>query len=209
MLRRRSLLALACAAALGGCATANKPIFISPTFDKPMKVAVLPFENMSTDLAAGELARLLFAEGIGQKGYTVIPIEKVDEVLRKMGVTQGGQLRSLKREDMMKKLGAEGLIYGNLKAAAYVTVGIKKSKKATLAAALYRGEERLWEDEKTFEQSEYSINPASAIQKQLAGKALEKALAKYSGHPLYLQIEQCVYKTQDTMPGKRVEESGW
>ncbi|MBU2572590.1 MAG: DUF799 family lipoprotein [Elusimicrobia bacterium] len=206
---RRYLLPV-CAALVCACA-AKKPqaIFLSPDFKEPMTVAVLPFENETTDLDAVGLYRQLFATALLEKGYKVIPTAEVDEKLREMGITQGGQLGAFKNADLQQKLDAEALVFGNLKEAKYLTVGIKKQKKATGYAALYRKDVKLWEDEKSYSKSEYSLNPVSAIQKQLAGKLAETALSRYSGHPLYQFIEQTVYLIQETMPGTRVEKSGW
>ena len=197
---------------LWGCMPSMKKpqaIFVDPAFTAPMKVAVLPFENESVDVEADAVYRELFYLGLQEKGYTVAPMEDVDAALKGMGISEGGQLGAYKKTDLQTKLNVDALFFGNLKEAKYLTVGIKKEKKAVTYAALYNGDKKLWEDEKTFSEKEFALNPLSGLKKQLATKLTEKALKDYSGHPFYNHIQNCVYQLQDTLPGQRVEKSGW
>jgi hypothetical protein len=133
----------------------------------------------------------------------------VDATIKAMGISEGGQLGAYKKTDLQNKLKVDALFFGNLKEVKYLTVGIKKEKKVVAYAALYNGDKKLWEDEKKYSEKEYSLNPLKSLQKQLATKLTEKALKDYSGHPFYLHIQNCVYQLQATLPGERVEKSGW
>ena len=196
---------------LWGCMGAKKPqaIFIAPEFTGPMKVAVLPFENESLDIEAADVYRELFYLGIQEKQYTVVPMAEVDAKLKAMGISEGGQLAAFRKTDLQRKLGADALFFGDLKEVKYLTVGIKKEKTVVAYAALYRGNKKLWEDEKKHSEKEYSLSPVKALKTQLATKLTETALKDYSGHPFYNHIQSCVYQLQDTLPGERIEKSGW
>ncbi len=195
---------------LWGCMATKKPaIFTDSSFTSPMKVAVLPFENESTDIEADAVYRELFYLGLKEKGYTVAPAEEVDATMKALGISEGGQLGAFKKPDLQKKLKVDALFYGDLKEVKYLTVGIKKEKKVVAYAALYNGDKKLWEDERTFSEKEYNLNPLKGLQNQLIGKLSEKAFKDYSGHPFYNHIQNCVYQLQDTLPGVRVEKSGW
>jgi len=198
-----------CMAGMPGMAKSSPAIFVDPGFTTPMKVAVLPFDNESVDLDVHDLYRNLFAEALKEKKYEVLPLQETDTKLREMGVTQGGQLKALKNVDIQKKLGVEGLVFGNMKEAKYLTVGVKKEKKVTGHASLFKGATRLWEDEKSDGKSEYSLNPAEALKKQVVTKMTEKAMSRFQGHPLYVHVEMVVYKLQETLPGLREEKTGW
>jgi len=197
---------------LAACLPAvKKPqaIFLDPSFAAPMKVAVLPFENESVDMTADDVFRELFYLGLEEKGYKLVPMAEVNATLKAMGILEGGQLAAFKKTDLQSKLKADALLFGNLKEAKYLTVGIKKEKKVTTWAALYNGDKKLWEDEKSYSEKEYNLNPLKGLETQLATKLTENALKDYSGHPFYNHIQNCVYQLQDTMPGERVEKSGW
>lgn len=197
---------------LWGCMpVVKKPvaIFSDPSFTAPVKAAVLPFANESNDMTADAVYRELFYLGLKEKGYDLIPMETVDAVMKEMGISEGGQLGAFKKTDLQKKLKADALFFGDLKQLTYLTVGIKKEKKVVAYASLYNGDKKLWEDEKTYSEKEYNLNPLKGLQNQLIGKATEGALKDYSGHPFYNHIQFCVYQLQETLPGIRVEKSGW
>lgn len=174
-------------------------------------IAVLPFANQTTDLAAGELARLLFALGMKEKGYRVLDNEIVDEKLRNLGISDGGQLSSISDAELLKELQVEGLVYGMLLDAVYSTKAISSSKKATVAIRIVKGNQAVFNGLETSTQSQMggSANLIKNFAGQIVDKTSEKAFAKYHGHPLELEIEATIYKLQDQIPGKRAEKPSW
>jgi len=176
-----------------------------------MSLAVLPFANETTDLTAGELARLLFALGLQEKGYQVLDNETVDAKLRELGITDGGQLNSITENELTEALQVEGLVYGTLLEAEYSTKAVASTKKATIAVRIVKNSQTAFDDRETSADSQTgsSLNVVKSFANQLIDKTSEKAFAKYHGHPLELQIETAVYKLQDRIPGQRVEKSGW
>jgi len=195
---------------LVGCA-GSKYLKSDPTFKEPITIAVLPFENETMDLAAGELARLFFFLGMQEKGYKVLGYTETDSILKDLGITEGGQLPSISPEELHTKLGVEGLLYGTLIDAEYSTKGITKKKKATVSIKLLKNGASVWEDQRSVSEGGIGniLNPLAALAEQVVDKAFEKAFAKYHGHPLEAQVERVVYDLQKKMPGKREEASGW
>lgn len=193
-----------------GCA-GSKYLKSDPTFKEPIPIAVLPFENETTDLPAGELARLFFFLGMQEKGYEVLDYSATDSILRDLGITQGGQLPSISPEELHAKLGVEGLLYGTLIDAEYSTKGITKKKKVTVSIKLLRNGASVWEDQRSASEGGIGniLNPLATLAEQMVDKAFEKAFAQYHGHPLETQVEQVVYELQKKMPGEREEASGW
>jgi len=194
---------------LVSCATSN--LVKDKTFTKPIKIAILPFANETTDLASGELSRLFFIIGMKEKGYDVVDMETTDRILKENGITDGGQLNSISPTELQKKLGTEGLLYGTVIDAEYSTLGIVKKKKATVKIIVKQNDKNVWEDQDTVKEGGLGnlANPLQGLAEQVVDKTFEKAFAKYSGHPLEPLFEQLIYKLQNKMPGKRVEESGW
>lgn len=188
-----------------------KFLYHDPSFSNPMSVAVLPFANNTTDLAAGELSRILFAAGMVEKGYEVLDYDKTNEILNNLGITDGGQLGSIEPSELQSKLGVKGLVYGTLMEATYSTTGVMKKKSVTLHIKIISNGNRVWEGEKNAKDSGIGnlLNPLKGLGEQLVNKTFEKAFAKYHGHPLDAFIENVVVILLDKMPGKKVEKSGW
>jgi hypothetical protein len=181
------------------------------SFDQPISIAVLPFENMTADLPAGELMRLYFCLGLKEKGYTVMEISQVDSILQRLGITDGGQLGSITPEELQKMFKTEGLLYGTLIKATYSTLGVTTSKNVTANARVMRNGTEVFSDEETSKEGGLGnlVNPLKGLADQIVDKQFEKMFAKYRGHPLDTHIEAVAYKIQNKMPGKREEKSGW
>ncbi|MBU2528117.1 DUF799 family lipoprotein [bacterium] len=206
---KRIILLIGIAVFFSSCAAVHKPILLHNNFTRPIKVAVLPFANETSDLTAGELFRELFYYGLKEKDYELIPMEVIDKKLNAIGITDGGQLPSIGQDELIKELGVSGLIYGTLKKCQYLTTGIYKKKEVIGNIKVYKNGDLYWEDEITVTKKEFGLNPIKGLQEQVTNKFFEGAFKKYAGHPLYAHIENMVYQLQATMPGKREEVSGW
>lgn len=181
-------------------------------FDAPIPLAVLPFENETTDLSAGGLARLLFMLGMKEKGYDVLGLEETDALLMSIGITQGGQLSAVSPVELQELLGTKGLFYGNILQAEYSTKGISSKKQVTIGARVVIDGEEVWTGEETAKTGgglTGLMSPLTSMAQQMVDKTFEKAFAQYSGHPLENEIETAVYLLQAKLPGERKEESGW
>jgi len=178
---------------------------------KPIKIAILPFANETTDLGVSELARIFFIIGLEEKGYTVLNMDETDKILQENGITEGGQLSSISASELQKKLNTEGLLYGTVIDAQYSTLAIAAKKKVTIKIIVKQNEAEVWNDQESVSQSALSslANPLQGLAEQVVNKTFEKAFAKYHGHPLEAFTEEVCYKLQEKMPGTRVEKSGW
>ena len=184
---------------------ASAPVFNAP-FNRPIKIAVLPFENQTTDLPAGYLARLLFERSLRSKGYDVIDNGVVDNVLKEVfGITDGGQLNSASAKEIQTKMGVEGLLYGTVITAKYSTLGVYAKKEATLLASVKMDGKEVWSKQKTVKETKLGsiANPLGALADQLIEKTIEKTLSKLLGHPLSEQFEEIIQKMQKEMPREK------
>ncbi|OGS23798.1 MAG: hypothetical protein A2297_02480 [Elusimicrobia bacterium RIFOXYB2_FULL_48_7] len=78
-------------------------------------VAVLPMENETVNIDGPVLLRERLQKKLSCKpGYAAVPIEEVDVKLREIGITDGGQLRTVSPRELGEKLNADAVIYGKL-----------------------------------------------------------------------------------------------
>ncbi|OGS27114.1 MAG: hypothetical protein A2297_08210 [Elusimicrobia bacterium RIFOXYB2_FULL_48_7] len=81
----------------------------------PIRVALLPMENQTTNMDGPRLVREKFYRRMLEKyGYITQPLDETDVILREMGITDAGQLNAFKPQDVGAKLGVDAMIYGNL-----------------------------------------------------------------------------------------------
>lgn len=174
-------------------------------------LAVLPFANHTTDLDAGELARLLFALGLEEKGYRILDNATVDNILWNLGITDGGQLGSIAESELAKALQVDGMVYGTVLEAAYSTKAVAAMKKATVEIRIVKSGKVLFNRQESATQGTLGTSPnlMKSFASQIVDKTSQKAFAKYHGHPLELEIESTVYKLQNQLPGIRVEKPSW
>jgi hypothetical protein len=195
---------------LFSCAT-NKFLVKDPSFTEPCQIAVLPFANETTDLGACELERLFFMLGMAEKGYKVLDMTTTDSLLKKVGITDGGQLNSISPKELKALLKVEGLLYGTLVTAKYSTLAVVAKKEVTVKIDLIKDDKSVWKDQETIKVTSLGnvLSPLAGLAQQVADKTFAKAFAKYHGHPIEDLLEQMAYKLQNKMPGKRKEVSGW
>lgn len=184
---------------ISGC-TKRIPVFIDDNFKRPLKLAVLPFENQTNDLEAGYLFRELFNDRLEKQGYRTVGLNEVDERLLETGISDGGQLASISNEEISKTLGVENLVYGTLVKCQYITIGIYKKKEVHGNVRIYAGGKLIWEDEASKSEKEFNLNPAKGLKEQLGEKLKEKALQRFIGHPFYQHIKSIVTDIVSTLP---------
>ena len=98
------------------------------------RVAVAPVENRTNDLAASDIIRDAFAEGVARKGLAVVPVAESDRILREtLGISYGGQLPTTSPAEVCKALEVEAVFYGEVQEWRKTTTGIYNS--LTVAAA--------------------------------------------------------------------------
>ncbi len=99
-------------------------------FHMPEQIAVLPTINQTTDVLGGIVFRNLFYLKL-EEDYSqyLIPVELVDTLLNEEGITQGGQLAAVENTDLFKILKADGLLFVELLACDYQTLGISETRR--------------------------------------------------------------------------------
>lgn len=111
------------------------------------RVAVAPMENRSNDLAASDILRDAFVEGVARKGFAVVPVAESDRILREtLGISYGGQLPTTTPAEVCAALGVEAVFYGDVREWSKTTVGIYNSSTVAAAFRMYRNDGALlWE----------------------------------------------------------------
>ncbi len=124
-------------AAAGAC-SGGGGYLVSPALRSAadLRVAVLPFDNETTDVSADGIMRKLVVEGFGQRGYAPLPPGEVDEKLHGLGISDGGQLPGVKPEDIAKALGADLLCYGDVEDFTFQNLGFVVRKNVKLKVKL-------------------------------------------------------------------------
>ncbi|NLI09195.1 MAG: DUF799 family lipoprotein [Elusimicrobia bacterium] len=133
------------------CASAQKrPYFINEKFSSVAEtsVAVLPFDNESVDIDSEKYMRDEVIKKLVSFGYSPLTSSYVDEKLKEIGISDGGQLKAYKTSDLASKLSCRILIYGTIENYIFQNLGFIVRKKAELylraedgydGAVLYEG----------------------------------------------------------------------
>jgi hypothetical protein len=106
---------------------------VQPTGDpsNPIKrLAVLPFQNDTTDVDAPNYIRERLIPAFEKRLYHIMPVEETDMILRdQMGITLGGQLEMASVEKLKEVLQVEGLLYGTIMDFGETTTGLVNVRK--------------------------------------------------------------------------------
>jgi TolB-like protein len=78
----------------------------------PPTVAIMPFDNLTTDEEMGSLVRRSFYDHFSSKNYRDIELSTVDRVLESLQKKQSGAWRDVPPESLGKYLHADFVIYG-------------------------------------------------------------------------------------------------
>lgn len=147
-------------------------------------LAILPLENETNDLDAPIKLRKHLAEQAQKLGMKLVPLDAIDEALKKAGFTDAGQFRSTTVQKLGKNVGADYLLTGSVEEFRALPT---KEVKATLKLLYAPDGQTAYE--KTLRVAEEDKNILNSL--------LEKALAKAAD----MVAEKAMGKTLD-------EESG-
>ena len=99
-------------------------------FKMPERIAVLPTINQTTDVLGGIVFRhLLYIELEDEYAEYLLSLESVDTLLNEEGITDGGQLNTIEQDQLFQILNANGLLYIDLLACEYQTLGISETRR--------------------------------------------------------------------------------
>jgi hypothetical protein len=193
---------------------APKAKFIAPDYHKPERIAILPAINQTTDVDGVIVFRNLFYLALEAEDYTsLVANDIVDSLLNMQGITDGGQLATIENEELFQILNVDGLLYIELQACEYKTIGISETRliKADFKL-LGPPSDLLWEDEREEERGKSAFgsvlglltDPKKTLEK--SGEDLKKQL-KLKGakmwlleHELKPEMESVINKTIRTLP---------
>ncbi|PCI36514.1 MAG: hypothetical protein COB53_09315 [Elusimicrobia bacterium] len=195
--------ALALAALLTACA-GSKPIAERPVPELKGDIALLPFDSMATSLRGPELLREYVQKKLARLGYNPIPLEAVDDALRKIGISDGGQLRSVRSEIVGNALGVTRYVVGNVEDFSDQNVGFVRRRIVDLTLSLVDAKtgEHLWENSGRVEKTIGAFSKKRAKQAFLTG-VLENAVEKAFGKPLDRESRRAVAQVMRSFPRRR------
>lgn len=180
------LLAFAC-----GCSSApRRPV--AP----PRRLAVLPFDNRTNDAGAADYVRNVMAQRLPARRFTVLPQAGVDDALRNLGVSQGGQLGVTTPGRVAAATGAELLLYGRVEQFTYITAGVAEKRAVKVSARLVDPSGRVhWAA--TRSSSNGGLDPGAASSlgafgRALGGQLTEKLVEGAVSHRLAPETRACV-----------------
>jgi hypothetical protein len=186
----------------------------SADFEVPTQIAVLPTINQTTDLLGGLVFRNLFYLEL-QEDYSayLIPIEIVDTLLNEEGITQGGQLAAVENPELFQILKADGLLFIELLACDYQTLGISETRRVKAHFTLITPPDEIrWDFEYEVDEGKSVVDtflgllgdPKSALKdtaedfgRQLAHKGGRMWLLK---HPLKPEMDKVIEEAIDDLP---------
>lgn len=165
------------------------------------RVAVLPFDNQSTDVGAQDVMRKLAAENFEKRGYPALPADEVDAKLSALGVSEGGQLPAFRPEELGRALGVDLLCYGDVEDFTFQNLGFVVRKSVALRVKVVSAAtgETLYEgfgsgkDIKIFFDKDEA---KAAFVEQLAVKLVQNILKT----PLKKEADKAAWKALDSLP---------
>ena len=193
-----SILGILCACASGGDA-----YLVSPNLraSADPRVAVLPFNNQSTDITAPEYMRKLSGERFAKWGYSPAAFEDTDEKLKNIGISDGGQLPSVTPARLGAVLGTELLCYGDVEDFTFQNAGfvVRKSVVLRLKIVSASSGETLFEASGAGKDMKFYLDKEEA-KKAFVENAAVKLVQNIFKSPLHQEAELAVTHVFDRMP---------
>lgn len=141
MVRRLSVL-LIIAALTAGCG--HRPtIFLNDEYNFQFveRVAVIPFDNLSSDQGAGNrVTRVMVSKLLAEKAFDVVEPGEVSRVLEKYATVRTGQLTTEQITAIGKELKVQGLILGTVTESSTMVSGGTTTSTITIIARMVETE---------------------------------------------------------------------
>lgn len=164
--------------------------------------AVLPPANETVDLDGPPHVRSVLQTRLAAAGLTLVPADELDGEIKTLGITDGGQLNSVKPQELGRLLKASYLLYATLNEYKTIPLGIYHKKEVAVSLrAVYAPTGRTLGQftEKIIEQETTPKGKAlEALAIQLAGRQLNKMLKTY----LKEEVEELVNQLAAGLPNK-------
>lgn len=129
-----------------GCTSTKNYVLKATPSMPPAKLAILPINNNTNDIAGGSIFRKLIFKDFQQKnsGYKIQDIEETDKLLNEAGITDGGQLQFFRPIELSEILGVDGLLYIDLDELKFLTYPYYHTRSVKGTFFLYNFEKLIW-----------------------------------------------------------------
>lgn len=152
-------------------ATANDNSFLNPKFtnlikERPyLKIAVLPVQNFSVDPDIAWFFRQRLTENLKAKGFSVIDLETLDQILYRKGLTHAGQLTLLSVDELKNLVHADLFLSGVVEQAAIQHSGLYNGYVYTCSLKLQgQSGENLWYAlQERVAKRRFAVDPVNAL----------------------------------------------
>lgn len=197
------------------------PAIRQPSRELPV-IAVLPFDNQSTDLEAPDKVRSAVYAGLKERGYRLVALDSVDAELKRLGVSEGGQLGAVGLEKLRAWIQADLYCYGDVLDFSFKSVVALSQRKVSLALRLVSATgETVLEDSEEGVNSSAGVDAAGNLALNVVGKIFKSvkdgAKRKVSSKPqqtadatdtiadvdLAQETREAVNKLLDKFPGQK------
>ena len=131
----RILCSLSCSLLLAQAACRSGPGIKQPPQPLPV-IAVLPFDNQSTDIEASTKVRSAVYNELEKRGYRLAGLDKIDGELKQLGISDGGQLRAVTMEKLHAGIQADLFCYGDVLDFSFKSVVALTQRKVALKLRL-------------------------------------------------------------------------
>lgn len=177
---RRLPLALAVMLGVAGCPRPAPPRVVHPR-PFPGPIALLPLANGATNLQGPVLIRRLLETSLRGAAFTGPDPATVDDRLRALGVTDGGQLGSVSATRLAESLGVAGLLYGEVVTFNYTNLGFlaRRSVEVRLRLVEAATGETVWQATRKETRSKAALSADAMKENFVVGlgtKLIETAL---------------------------------
>ncbi|TPW21928.1 MAG: hypothetical protein FD126_198 [Elusimicrobia bacterium] len=133
-------------------------------FIAPDLIVMLPPDNQSVDLTAPKAVIGALASSMIGLGYFPFYTPAQEVALRGMGITDGGQLRAFKLEDISSRLGVDGLVKTEVRDFGKVNLGFYIQGKVASHLSLHDAAgDLLWEADAKYSEAKMTLSVAEAI----------------------------------------------
>ncbi len=100
--------------------------WVADDFDQftPQRIAVLPMDNLSLE---PDIENALYQEvylRLTEKGYIKISVEKVESVMKKLGIQTAGQLAGISSKRLGRELNCDAVLMGRIDQSGTVHMGV-------------------------------------------------------------------------------------
>ena len=165
------------------------------------RIVMLPFDNLSNDVSAPALMREEAAKRFSARGYAPFALGETDERLRAIGISDGGQLASVKPADIGTAFGSDLLCYGTLEDFTFQNLGfvVRKNVKLRLKIVSASTGETLFDAEGTGKDLQVYLDREEAKRAFVVNSAVKLAQNMFK-HPLWPETEIALNRIFDRMP---------